>query len=160
MAHDLVQLVYVSQATVAFTEPQLDELANRSAANNQGRGVTGLLVHHLGHFFQMLEGPREVVHDLYKKIERDERHTACEIIYEGATDQPALASWYMRNVSLTTATHEAFDRSVFASLKEAVNQGIKDRARAARVVRDFVRTVYLARDTAASVPRRDEAPTG
>ena len=156
MSQNLVQLVYVSEATTPFTLRQIDELAARSAARNEEDGITGFLVHHLGHFFQMLEGPEAKVRATYARIQQDPRHTKCETLYDGPTDRQVVGSWFMRNVVLDAQDPDSFDPQALEYLREAVVDGVTNRAQAARSVRNFVRVVSERRATADFAQRRDD----
>lgn len=140
MAQDMIQLVYVSEATQPFTAESLEALARGSAENNQTQGITGFLVHHDGHFFQVLEGDRAKVEALYAKIEDDDRHQGCRLLYSAESDKQVLTDWFMRNVSLQTS-QGLFPPEVFDKLAEAVKEGISNKKDATRAVRDFVRII-------------------
>ena len=53
------RLVYVSAATVPFTDAALAQLLNISRKNNVAAGITGMLVYRDGDFLQILEGGEE-----------------------------------------------------------------------------------------------------
>ena len=57
----LITLIYGSAAVDPFTEPELIALLEKSRANNQSLGVTGMLVYRDGNFLQVLEGEAEQV---------------------------------------------------------------------------------------------------
>lgn len=72
--HAEIRLVYTSNAVEAFTEAQLEQLAEDSARRNREDGITGHLLFAGGVFLQTLEGNRDAVEGLYTRIERDPRH--------------------------------------------------------------------------------------
>jgi Sensors of blue-light using FAD len=92
---DTLQLIYASAATSPFTEQELGSLLVRARANNQRLGVSGLLVHHAGSFFQVLEGSPDAVQALYDRIALDKRHTRVLPLARGLVSQRAFGDWSM-----------------------------------------------------------------
>lgn len=70
----LLQLVYVSAATVPFSPDDLDELLLKARSNNKSLDITGILLFAERTFFQVLEGAPADVEALYAKIAKDPRH--------------------------------------------------------------------------------------
>ena len=70
----MYQLVYVSTATEPFSSEELTRLLETSRKNNTADGVTGMLLYHDGNFFQVLEGDRDAVIGVFRRVERDPRH--------------------------------------------------------------------------------------
>lgn len=92
---ETLQLIYVSAASVPFTEQELASLLLRARANNQRLGVSGLLIHHAGSFFQVLEGGPDTVNTLYERIALDKRHTRVLTLVRGLVPQRAFGDWSM-----------------------------------------------------------------
>jgi len=88
-------LVYVSQATHDFQEPELAELLAISRRNNAVTGITGLLMYESRLFMQALEGPRAAVEALFQKISRDPRHTDVQIVCEDLIQSRYFGPWRM-----------------------------------------------------------------
>ena len=76
----MFHLIYTSQARQAFSEADLKKLLVRARSNNGKIAVTGMLIYHDGAFLQALEGAELAVRDLFKRIEKDERHTGVSIL--------------------------------------------------------------------------------
>lgn len=97
MTHEtsLVQLAYVSAATVAFTDSELDTLLERARTNNASLGVTGVLLFTEGTFFQVLEGDKDVVQSLYQKIALDTRHNNVLVLAERNIEERNFGDWSM-----------------------------------------------------------------
>lgn len=91
----LVQLVYVSAATVDFTESQLEQLLNRARENNSGLDVTGMLLFTENTFFQILEGEDETVQSLYDLIAKDHRHNNVLILAKQEVEERNFSDWSM-----------------------------------------------------------------
>ena len=76
----LYQLLYLSSAKFEFTEAALLELLYESQSRNGQLNITGLLLHSDGSIMQILEGAKTDVETLFRKIERDERHTGVMVL--------------------------------------------------------------------------------
>lgn len=70
----MIQLLYVSQASPAFEEADLEKILQASVGNNHRRGVTGLLLYSHGVFMQVLEGSEYEVNAAFARIKADPRH--------------------------------------------------------------------------------------
>jgi hypothetical protein len=91
----LIHCIYCSTATRKFDTPALAELLGKARAFNEQHDLTGMLLHAEGSFFQVLEGPQEVVDALYVKIELDQRHSRLtRIIYE-PIEKRSFDQWTM-----------------------------------------------------------------
>jgi hypothetical protein len=76
----LIHLIYASVATQAFGKAQLTELLQQARGTNERLGLTGMLLHSDGSFFQVLEGEPVVVDQIYQKIRLDKRHGQFKMI--------------------------------------------------------------------------------
>jgi Sensors of blue-light using FAD len=92
---EILQLIYVSAAAVPFTEQDLGSLLLRARVNNQRLNVSGLLIHHEGSFFQVLEGGPDSVNTLYERIARDKRHTRVLSLARGLVPHRTFGDWSM-----------------------------------------------------------------
>lgn len=95
MSHDLIHRIYASTATQSFDEAQLAQLMHQARRRNAQLGLTGMLLHAEGSFFQVLEGLPEAVDGLYERIERDPRHTDVVCIVREPITQRAFDAWTM-----------------------------------------------------------------
>lgn len=102
----LITLIYGSAAVDTFTEPELVALLEKSRANNQPLGITGMLVYRDGNFLQVLEGEAEQVDALFKKISRDPRHRGILIFMRRPLQQREFSDWSMGFVNLDTVNAE------------------------------------------------------
>ena len=110
-------------------------LAHSRSSNSQS-GITGILLHVDRTFFQVLEGPREAVDELYAKILIDARHTMItRIIYE------AIARRFFGEYSMNFASLSARDLSAAIAGQDqaGVEIGLAslDEGRAKRLLRAF-----------------------
>ena len=89
------RLVYVSAATVPFTDAALAQLLNISRKNNVAAGITGMLVYRDGDFLQILEGGEAAVRETYQRISRDSRHARILALDESDIDTREFGDWSM-----------------------------------------------------------------
>lgn len=91
-------LVYVSRRCAPTSQMNLDELRSIhqvSIKNNRKLAVTGLLLATKHRYIQVLEGERQVVHDLYGHIEKDPRHTNPRIRQSCFVRTRTFSDWSM-----------------------------------------------------------------
>jgi hypothetical protein len=89
------RLVYVSAATVPFTDAALAQLLRISRDNNSRAGITGMLVYRDGDFLQILEGEDDALQETYLRIGRDTRHGRILLLDESRIDTREFADWSM-----------------------------------------------------------------
>lgn len=91
----LIHTIYVSAATHDFGQGELTELLEAARRTNRRRGVTGMLLHAEGTFFQILEGHPLTVDALYERISRDTRHTEVAKIIREPIAHRSFGEWTM-----------------------------------------------------------------
>lgn len=94
-----LQLIYMSAATVSFTEQDLAELLSIAKKNNEEIGVSGLLIFHEGSFLQVLEGPEEAVIETYDRIAEDPRHSEVGLLLKQEVLARSFGNWEMGYVN-------------------------------------------------------------
>lgn len=95
MSQDLIHRIYASTAAQAFDEAQLAQLLHQARQRNAQLGLTGMLLHAKGSFFQVLEGSPEAVDGLYARIEGDPRHRDVVCIVREPITHRAFDAWSM-----------------------------------------------------------------
>lgn len=95
MTSDLIQCVYASAASRDFDTAELAELLAQARDKNARLGLTGMLLHAEGSFFQVLEGPVVVVDALYERIELDPRHTQVTLVIREPIPKRSFGGWTM-----------------------------------------------------------------
>ena len=65
---------YVSTAHINLQEQGLQDIMKKTNKFNKEQGITGILLHNERNFFQLIEGEKKTVQDLYAKILQDFRH--------------------------------------------------------------------------------------
>ncbi len=101
---ELVQIVYASRAIRPYTPEELNQLVERSRANNATLGVTGILLYSAGVFIQLLEGEKTVVEKLYQTIQSDKGHYEIKCLVEEAITQRSCPQWEMALVNFDQNT--------------------------------------------------------
>jgi hypothetical protein len=89
------QLIYISAARAEFSEAELTRLLLRARETNRKLGVSGLLIHHSGSFFQVLEGSAVVVEALFDRISGDPRHERVAVLQRSSLPTAAFGEWSM-----------------------------------------------------------------
>jgi RecJ-like exonuclease len=123
----------MSTAVEEFTNKELEELLDKSKINNSKLNITGLLVVKGRTFLQCLEGPKENVEEIFKKIQKDQRHKdIIELIEENASNR-IFPNWDMgfKNIkNLTNIESEKlknFDLEDLSSFqKEDISQLLRN----------------------------------
>ncbi len=91
--------------------------------NNSKLDITGLLLCVGNTFVQVLEGEREAVHKLYKKISKDPRHTQCRILFEGTTPERLFSEWSMNFLQMDEAYF--WNHQDFSELQKYIENFLK-----------------------------------
>lgn len=89
------QLVYVSRAAMDMDVDSLDEILSTARRNNGTQNVTGMLLHHEGSFIQVLEGQKDTVEKLFRKISEDPRHKDAHVVLRTEVEERAFDRWSM-----------------------------------------------------------------
>ncbi len=100
----LATLSYRSRAVQAPTPDDLEALLSKARERNKANGITGLLLHEQGRFFQWLEGPQRALATLWNSIQRDPRHSEIQVLGEGVTPVRVFGQWDMH---LFSRAHQA-----------------------------------------------------
>ncbi|HYO95630.1 MAG TPA: BLUF domain-containing protein [Polyangiaceae bacterium] len=91
----LQETIYVSAAVTPFGPRDLTALLLAARSNNRRLGISGILVHQAGSFFQVLEGEPQRVAALFDHIERDPRHHKVLVLAQQNLTTRAFAEWSM-----------------------------------------------------------------
>ena len=91
----LISLVYLSEAVISFSTEDLIQFLTRTREANAALGITGMLLFHAGNFLQVLEGERDTVLALYKRIGKDPRHRALTTLSQTIIAQRDFPDWSM-----------------------------------------------------------------
>ncbi|MFC3122897.1 BLUF domain-containing protein [Agaribacter flavus] len=92
----LIELVYVSRASIDFCDDELVNLLKVARAFNNKNGITGLLLFDgKSTFIQVLEGSRVTVNSLFSTIENDRRHENVEVLSKRLVFRRSFDQWAM-----------------------------------------------------------------
>jgi hypothetical protein len=91
----LISLVYLSEAAVPFSKEDVLQFLTRTRESNVALGISGMLPYKAGNFLQVLEGERDTVLALYKRIGRDPRHRALTALSQTVITQRDFPDWSM-----------------------------------------------------------------
>jgi len=91
----LIHCIYASTASSACPPREFAELLGYARAKNSERGITGMLLHVDGNFFQVLEGEPAAVDPLFERIAVDPRHSRVTMIMREPIARRAFADWSM-----------------------------------------------------------------
>lgn len=105
----LTRLVYASAATTPFTPQQLQDLLALARRRNAAAGITGMLLYLNGSFFQVLEGPSDVVDGLFATISSDPRHDRVRVLLQEPAPYREFGDWSMGLARLDAADLGAVD---------------------------------------------------
>lgn len=94
-------ICYLSKVSPHLTETQIQEIFNHTYAQNNKKGICGILLHTMGNFFQVLEGDEAYLTDLYEnRIKKDPRHHSIfEVIHKEGSD-PVFTSYSSRFLTI------------------------------------------------------------
>lgn len=102
----LFHLGYVSTETGDIGSAGMVELLTEARRINTSRDITGLLLHRDRSFYQVMEGAEDIVRETFDRIEKDERHTAIDVLFEGEVDEREFPDWQMGFLNLDSVDIE------------------------------------------------------
>jgi len=151
----LIHLIYASAASYPLSDEELTTLLNKSRIYNASVGITGILLHAEGSFFQVLEGEPAAVENLFERISRDERHSGLTIIIREPIAKRAFGEWTMgfsdiRSEELTeiTGANDLFGQATYFSKI--------DPGRAKKLLEAFTQGRWRSRLSTTDMPNKPE----
>lgn len=105
-----IRMTYASRQSQQFSLVEMASILEASSRNNPGLDITGLLFLGNGYFFQCLEGPREQVNQLYRKLLHDPRHEDVQILEVREMDQRYFAGWSMKYIAAETMQYQIIQK--------------------------------------------------
>jgi hypothetical protein len=159
-------LAYRSQAVSPMSDAALQQLLQKAQSRNHAEGLTGLLIYDKGRFFQWLEGPSASLARVWNSIRRDPRHTGIEVlgnqsssvrVFDHLDLKLEIRGLPAEPDALVLARDESeliasLYRGVQAEASMPASWANGQRAPAARVLLDLVKTVVLPEVAARLVP--------
>jgi hypothetical protein len=92
----LIEFSYISRAKDPFSKLQLVQLFDKAFNFNTANRITGVLFYENRYFAQILEGTREDISHLWKRIQNDNRHVIIRELDFREIHDRAFPSWGMR----------------------------------------------------------------
>jgi len=93
--NNLYHLIYASRETHNFNEDELLGLLTKARQANKTYNITGMLLYDKGSFFQVLEGDKDKIENLFSVISMDERHREIVRIIFEAIPERSFPDWSM-----------------------------------------------------------------
>ena len=91
----LRSLIYVSSASLLFSQDDLLHLLQTSRVNNTRAGITGMLLYKGGNFMQAIEGEEGAIERLHAKIATDPRHHGVFTLLDRRLEHREFPGWSM-----------------------------------------------------------------
>lgn len=122
-ADALHQIIYLSRL-VGDEDVAVKDILAKALLNNPRNKVTGMMLYADGDILQVLEGPKEAVTALFKKIQCDVRHTDVFIVLDEPLQARHFPEWSMGYKKLDLLDKADFlnYRQVFRGTPEAIAQ--------------------------------------
>ncbi|GAA4108762.1 hypothetical protein GCM10022393_05070 [Aquimarina addita] len=103
---------YVSTVAPLLKNSEMKELFEFVKRTNSSLGITGILMYSDGNFFQVLEGEKEQLQNLFKKIQSDSRHYNVIKFFDRKITS-CLFTQYQSSFSVISKKNEYRDLDVF-----------------------------------------------
>lgn len=88
---------YISTAQSNLSAEHLENLLEDIALKNNALDISGILLCSEGNFFQLMEGEKEKVQDLFSRIKEDSRHNNLIKFIDKPTLQSANEGYFLRS---------------------------------------------------------------
>ncbi len=95
----------------------LRTIQQQATARNEALNITGILMFWDGSFFQLLEGEREAVSQVFTSIGRDHRHCNIRCLIDEPIHERLFSKWRMRCLNLNS--DRTFDKSELVNMMTA-----------------------------------------
>jgi hypothetical protein len=99
--HRQVRLLYVSRAVGPQTTTVTTGILLQAQSHNVTQGITGVLCQGQGFFLQVLEGERNSVNALYRRICADKRHQDVTLLHYEDMQERQFGQWSMALIHLS-----------------------------------------------------------
>lgn len=94
--HVILRLTYISRYNNDNPTGEVTRILTQAQKNNERNGITGALVFNHNYFLQSIEGARPVINELLRKLVKDDRHYALQIIECREVEQRHWSKWSMK----------------------------------------------------------------
>lgn len=114
---EIWSIAYISRATIAGTDGELERLLLDARSWNREHGITGVLLFSEGVFMQYFEGALRPVEDTFARIRAAHQHTEITELTHGYAGIRIFGDWQM---ALVKPTHSDLLRISSANWKDRV----------------------------------------
>lgn len=109
-SNDLVyELTYRSTMANDLDTKDIEKIIEEATVTNQKLNITGCLVCQNNSFFQLLEGPKPEVLQIYEKIKKDSRHYDLEVLTRKVNSHRFFPKWSMALLSDKDELRKTFE---------------------------------------------------
>lgn len=110
--HIILRLTYISRYNTDNENGEVTRILTQAQENNARNGITGALVFNHNYFLQSIEGARPVINALLRKLVKDNRHYALQIVECCEVDERRWNQWSMNYLTPTDKNmHQALKYS-------------------------------------------------
>ncbi|WP_164549892.1 BLUF domain-containing protein [Nonlabens ponticola] len=101
----------MSKTSENLSDEDITNIFEYSKERNDECDVSGILLHSIGNFFQVLEGNEKHLKELYEKIKKDDRHGEIFEVYNKPTAHPVFLHYSSKfNIVKTTQDLESINQ--------------------------------------------------
>ena len=87
-------ICYISKSVDELKQEEIEAIFRHTQTTNNEKNIRGILLYEFGNFFQVLEGKKEVIEDLYhNKICEDTRHTDIQVLINYDIKEPIFKEY-------------------------------------------------------------------
>lgn len=94
--HIILRLTYISRYNTDNPKGEVTRILTKAQQNNERNGITGALVFNHNYFLQSIEGARPVINELLRKLVKDDRHHALQVIECREVELRHWSKWSMK----------------------------------------------------------------
>lgn len=94
--HIILRLTYISRYNTDNPKGEVTRILTQAQKNNERNGITGALVFNHNYFLQSIEGARPVINELLRKLVKDDRHHALQVIECREVELRHWSKWSMK----------------------------------------------------------------
>lgn len=91
-------VMYDSETAKLFEESEMNAIVTAAELYNSAHEITGVLLYADSKWTQILEGPKDELQDLMKRIKKDTRHRNLRVYLDEPLPARNFASWSMGSV--------------------------------------------------------------
>lgn len=125
----MYELIYHSLAIPNISSKDINDILEVAREFNAKNNITGCLLYHNYEFVQILEGEKEIIKQLFSSIEKDDRHSKVDVLYEAEIKDRNFPDWSMAfedlSVKSMNSIKDHLDIQTFENLIDFIGQPTK-----------------------------------